>query len=185
MKLWMIKLGATPPGRFIEQHDVFFGFAEQLSDLVADLDFFWPEAQNQWHIDAWREVNRVGVWQINTVATSTAHTQQDISLFFINLGGYRAGEFEEYHYKLLSVAANKKEAIAAAKHTDFYRDFNFHGAASHIDEQYGVDIDEIHRIPDILNGALSQQYRLNITAADATLPEDTYHIGYVSRTKLL
>lgn len=40
MKLWMIKLGATPPGRFIEQHDVFFGFAEQLSDLVADLDFF-------------------------------------------------------------------------------------------------------------------------------------------------
>ena len=51
MKLFYVILGATPPGRNIEQHDVFFGIAENLKDLVEDMKAFWKEAKGKIHID--------------------------------------------------------------------------------------------------------------------------------------
>lgn len=47
MKLFYIILGATPKGRNIEQHDVFFGIAENLKDLVPDMKDFWKEADKK------------------------------------------------------------------------------------------------------------------------------------------
>ena len=38
-------------------------------------------------------------------------------LFFINLGGYKPGDFEEYHYKTLTVAQSMAQAVKAAKQT--------------------------------------------------------------------
>ena len=59
MKLFYVILGATPPGRNIEQHDVFFGIAESLKDLVEDMKAFWKEAKGKFHIDFYKEVKFV------------------------------------------------------------------------------------------------------------------------------
>jgi hypothetical protein len=43
---------------------------------------------------------------------------------------------------------------------------------SHIDDKYGVDIDETHRVNDILEQQYKDQYSLKITKSDQILEED-------------
>lgn len=59
MKLFMLLIGATPEGRNIEQHDIFFGIGNSVKDLLPDVISFWPGAKDRLHIDAWREVTNV------------------------------------------------------------------------------------------------------------------------------
>ena len=76
------------------------------------------------------------------------HHSSQSKLFFLNLGGYKKGEFEEYHYKMLVACNNKGEAIKGAKQTVFYKHTGFAGAESHIDDKYGVDVDDVYQIED-------------------------------------
>lgn len=92
-------------------------------------------------------------------------------MFFLNLGGYKEREFEEYHYKVLVVAKTKAEAIKKAKQTTFYKHCSFKGAESHIDDKYGVDVDDIHNIEEILSKKFKSQYRLKITKTNITFEE--------------
>lgn len=181
MKLFMIKIGATPKGRLIEQHDVFFGIAAQVQDLVPQFEAAWPEAADNWHIDCWREITHVDGHAIHVVPRSEAVLDEQ-QLFFINLGGYQRGQFEEYHHKMLLIAPSSKAAIQAAKNSDFYRQFDFEGAVSHIDDKYGVDVDDVHNIGDVLSLQHKQQYALRISA-EPSGQEDVLHIGYLSRQK--
>ena len=64
MKLFMLKIGARPQGRLIEQHDVMFVIANSLSETIESVNQHWPAVKNNWHLDAWREVKRVGDYQI-------------------------------------------------------------------------------------------------------------------------
>lgn len=43
----------------------------------------------------------------------------ELDLFFINLGGYKVGEFEEYHYKMVTVAETLGLASKKARATTF------------------------------------------------------------------
>lgn len=52
--LFMVQLGARPKGRLIEQHDMFFGVADQVDELIEDINSHWPEVKNKWHIDSYR-----------------------------------------------------------------------------------------------------------------------------------
>jgi hypothetical protein len=57
--------------------------------------------------------------------------------FFINLGGYKENEFEEYHYKILTVAQSM--GLASKRRSTFYKHCGFKGAGvSHIDDKYGM-----------------------------------------------
>ena len=58
LKLYMVLLGCKPKGRFTEQHDIFFGIAENMAALKPAMREFWHDA-DVLHIDAWREVNFV------------------------------------------------------------------------------------------------------------------------------
>ena len=40
--------------------------------------------------------------------------------------------------------------IKVAKATTFYKHFSFEGATSHIDDKYGIDVDDIYNVNDIL-----------------------------------
>src|ERR1700679_88042 len=95
-KLFMVLVGATPKGRHTEQHDVFFGIGESLNSLVPAIEAFWPEANGRVHIDAWREVTYVDGHAVRVRARGEAEGGAD-KLYFINLGGYKPGEVEEYH----------------------------------------------------------------------------------------
>jgi hypothetical protein len=144
-KLFMLLLGCKPVKRNTEQHDVFFGIGNELKDMLPDIYNFWPEAKQKIHIDAWREVTQVGNYSVEVVDRQHAKSiTNQTKLFFINLGGYKPGEFEEFHYKMLVAAKEKGDAVQEAKQTAFYRHTGFKGATSHIDDKYGIDVDDIY-----------------------------------------
>ncbi len=182
-QLFMVMLGATPPGRLTEQHDIFFGIGESLKALVPDMKAFWPEVKGKIHIDAWRKVTCVDSYSIEIVARQEKILNNE-KLFFLNLGGYKENEFEEYHYKVLTIAQNKAEAIKNAKATSFYKHCGFKGATSHIDDKYGVDVDDIYEIEDILSPQFKEKYQLKISKSKSC-QEDKLEIGYVKMDKLL
>lgn len=182
-KLFMILLGATPNGRNIEQHDIFFGIGSNLSDLIPEMKAFWPEAGEKIHIDGYRSVTKVDGYRIEVVPREEEEMEQSASLFFLNLGGYKRGEFEEFHYKVLTVGKDKSIAIKWAKEHIFYKHTGFEGAPSHIDDRYGVDVDDVFEIKDILNERTKRQYRLKISKAELQ-PDDELWLGYLPLTKL-
>ena len=182
LKLYMLLLGCRPKGRNTEQHDMFFGIASSLKELVPAINSFWTEAKGNIHIDAWREVTRVDGYMISVVVREEREAQTE-SLFFINLGGYKEQEFEEYHYKVLAVAKTLDEAKLSAKRTAFYKHTGFKGAVSHIDDRFGVDTDDVHDVKDILSADMKEKYSIKITP-DLSSPEDKLHLGYLPVYKI-
>lgn len=187
LKLYMIMLGATPNGRLTEQHDIFFGIGSSLKELVSDMNAFWPEALGKIHIDVWREVTEVDGFSIEIISKETILENAE-KLFFFNLGGYKENEFEEYHYKLLTVSETLSLATKTSKQTAFYKHYNFKneftkGATSHIDEKYGVDVDDAYNVQDILAPHYKEKYQLKITPAPEK-EKDLLHIGYVKISSL-
>jgi Domain of Unknown Function (DUF1543) len=186
MKLFMLLLGAMPKGRNIEQHDIFFGIADTLKGLVPDIIKAWPEANDRIHIDAWREVTYIDNFSVSIVPRHNRKTtdgENNIKLFFINLGGYKKDEFEEYHYKMLVAAAGKADAVKQAKSTAFYKHTGFKGAESHIDDRYGVDVDDIFEIADILPADMKAKYAIVLQPGQCDAADET-HLGYFRLEKL-
>ncbi len=181
----MVLLGCTPKGRVIEQHDMFFGIAENMSELAPKMKAFWPEAKGKIHIDAWREITIVDNHAVKVVALEETVSVEN-QLYFLNLGGYRPGEFEEHHYKMLAVGPKMAVAIKKAKKSVFYKHFGFEGkgAESHIDDKYGIDVDDKHKVIDLLDVEAKSKYQIKITALTEPKAEDKLHIGYLKIKKL-
>ena|SRR5688572_29199200 len=183
-KLFMLLLGCKPGQRNTEQHDVFFGIGNGLKDLLQDMYSFWPEAKQKIHIDAWREVTRVGGYSITVIPREQPESvTNETKLFFINLGGYKPGEFEEFHYKMLVAGKDKGAAIQEAKQTAFYQHTGFKGATSHIDDKYGIDVDDIYEITDVLPAAIKEKYAIILSATTESIV-DEFHLGYTKLDKL-
>lgn len=179
----MILLGCKPSARNTEQHDLFFGIGRSLNDVKNDILDFWKEANGKIHIDGWREVNFVDGYQIEVIDRKEVDSLRTEKLFFVNLGGYKKNEFEEFHYKMLTVAADKGIAIQKAKQTAFYKHTGFEGAVSHIDDKYGIDVDDIYEIEEILSSHLKEQYCIQISKTE-TGKEDELYLGYLKLDKI-
>ena len=177
-QLYMCLIGCKPKGRHIEQHDIFFTIADNGEHLKSQMQAFWPDG-GKLHVDAWRKVTRVDGYEVkvirhdlrNVAIASNPESRQH--LYFINLGGYQPGYFEEFHYKLLTVQPDKSGAIKAAKQTSFFKE----ATSSHIDDQYGVDIDDLYNVEDILPVDIKQQYCLSLQPAPLQ-EEDKSIVGY-------
>lgn len=184
-KLYMLLLGCKPAGRYTEQHDVFFGIAASLKELVPQINAAWPEAKGNIHIDAWREITSVNGYDVS-VSEKTPHigTPDARALFFLNLGGYKPGEFEEFHYKMIVAAKDESEAIQLAKQTAFYKHTGFKGAASHIDDKYSVDVDDVYALASILPAACKDKYTITLTRQEPPTAEDEFHLGYLQPWKI-
>ncbi|HEY0174820.1 MAG TPA: DUF1543 domain-containing protein [Pedobacter sp.] len=182
MKLYMLLLGCKPSGRHTEQHDVFFTVGSSLKDTLPAILDFWPEANGKIHIDAWREVTEVDGFSVQVVSKA-AQSNGSGQLFFLNLGGYKRDEFEEPHYKLLLVGQDKAEMIKRAKQSAFYQHTGFEGAPSHIDDKYGVDVDDIFEIEDVLPPGIKDRFSLLISPLTAAV-KDEIHLGYLPLQKL-
>ena len=211
MKLFMLKIGARPQGRLIEQHDVMFVIANSLSETIESVNQHWPEVKNNWHLDAWREVKRVGDYQIllstdslskdglskdnaladNIFADDRVDNKLDShgkQLYFVNLGGYLPGQFEEFHYKTLVVAETLGKATAQVKKTAFYQDYTFDNvdiaksgvATSHVDDKHQLDLDDIHCVADLLPKDVALTIQPLTEHEKNQLPDDALHIGYLS-----
>ena len=211
MKLFMLKIGARPQGRLIEQHDVMFVIANSLSEIIPVVNQHWPAVKNNWHLDAWREVKRVGNYQIllstdslskdglskdnaladNILADDRVDNKLDShgkQLYFVNLGGYLPGQFEEFHYKTLVVAETLGKATAQVKKTAFYQDYTFDNvdtaksgvATSHVDDKHQLDLDDIHCVADLLPKDVALTIQPLTEPEKNQLPDDALHIGYLS-----
>lgn len=211
MKLFMLKIGARPQGRLIEQHDVMFVIANSLSETIESVNQHWPAVKNNWHLDAWREVKRVGDYQIllstdsfskdgwskdsaladNILADDRVDNKLDShgkQLYFVNLGGYLPGQFEEFHYKTLVVAETLGKATAQVKKTAFYQDYTFDNvdtaksgvATSHVDDKYQLDLDDIHCVADLLPNDVALTIQPLTEDEKNQLSDDALHIGYLS-----
>jgi len=186
IKLFMILLGCRPKGRHTEQHDIYFGAGLSLKDLVPDIIAFWPEPEKI-HIDAWREITEVDGYSVSLVEKEIVNAgtgNNPYRLFFLNLGGYKENEFEEYHYKMLVVGNDKAAAIQQAKKSAFYKHTGFSGAVSHIDDKYGVDVDDLYEIEDILPVHIKEKYSVFLTPA-LHAEKDGWHLGYMKLSKLI
>ena len=186
--LYMIQLGGRPKGRLIEQHDIFFGVANQVNELIADINNHWPEVKNKWHIDSYRAISKVDNYVIKLVESNIqAECANDLKLFFINLGGYQQGSFEEFHYKLLIVADSQADAVKQAKQSEFYKQFTFKdkaspfNAASHIDDKFEVDIDDIYNVNDLIsNVKIIIEPLARALDKSINVIEDKKYVGYLS-----
>jgi len=183
LKLYMILLGSKAPKRNVEQHDYFFGIAHSLKELVPEIKAFWPGTGTSLHIDGWREVNKVDDYEINIKIRDNDTSPSIHKLFFINLGGYQSDKLYEQHYIVLSVHDERAKAIQEAKKTVFFKTNSIKGANSHIDEKYGIDVDDIYKIEDILSEQAKQKYHIEIKPSSG-LPEDEIHLGYFKLDKL-
>ncbi|MDQ0640490.1 hypothetical protein QF042_004055 [Pedobacter sp. W3I1] len=182
LKLYMLLLGSKAPKRNVEQHDYFFGIAPSLKALVPEIKAFWPEAGSSIHVDGWREINKVNHYEINIKLRDSHTAPSTDKLFFINLGGYQPNRLYEQHYIILSVHDERAKAIQEAKKTVFFKKNSIKGA--HIDEKYGIDVDDIYKIEDILSAESKQKYHIEIKPSSGALPEDEIHLGYFKLDKL-
>lgn len=172
----MLLIGCSPKNRYIEQHDVFFGIGDHIKDVLPQAIASWPEAGTSFHLDAWREVTMVDG---NEIEVQEGEAENDsLKLFFINLGGYKKDEFEEFHYKMLVTAKDKNEAMRASKQTAFFRHTGFKGATAHIDDKYGVDVDNVYSIRDILPPGLKEKFSIRVKEKLSPEKEDIIHLGY-------
>lgn len=179
-RLYMLLIGCLPANRNVEQHDVFFGIGESIKEVVEQAIAFWPEAGDSLHIDAWRQVNNVDGYGVEVIDYKAWQDEQQ--LYFINLGGYKPNEFEEFHYKMLTVATDKNEALKTAKQSAFFKHSGT--TSAHIDEKYGIDVDNMYSIKDILPAACKKRYNIKISDPQQTLAEDPIQLGYFKPEKV-
>ena len=182
MKLRYVTSGATPKGRNIEQHDVFFGIAEKLKDLVPAIKNFWKEAEGKIHIDCYQEVQFADGYEIKIIEKTSEISENN--LFFINLGGYKPGHFEEFHEQHLMVGKSMGEIVKRVKQTEFYKTMGFKNAESHIDDKHGVDIDDIYKVNDILPKEMKEKYSLILEKSQAENQVNFTKIGYLKIDKV-
>ena len=184
LKLYMVMLGCRPAGRFTEQHDIFFGIGENLKNLIPKMKAFWPEAKGKIHVDVWREVTVVDGFSIEVIAKEDELVSEN-QLFFINLGGYKENEFEEFHYKMLAIGNQMSDAVKKSKETTFYKHCGFKGATSHVDDKFGVDVDDIYNVKEILELDIKEKFGLKITKSNSEFIDDKLHIGYLKLEKII
>lgn len=185
-KLFMVLLGSKAPARNVEQHDYFFGIATSIKELVPAMKAFWPEAGNSLHIDGWRQITSVEGYAVKVVPKSDGVGATGQRLFFINLGGYQSGKLEEQHYNLLTVQDDRKKAMSVSKYTSFFKQSTIaklKGATAHIDEKYGVDVDDIYRIEDVLSPEQKAAWHIQLTL-QPDLQDDEIILGYFKLDKL-
>jgi hypothetical protein len=180
-QLFMILLGCRPAGRLTEQHDVFFGVGSSLHSLIPSIRSFWKEAGRGLHIDAWRAVQRVGDYSVS-IGKKRSVPQKE-RLYFINLGGYRKNEFDEFHEKILVVAQDQAEAVKLAKQSHFFIHTGTKGAPSHIDDKYELEADDVCDVSTVLQRSGRNDLSI-VLKRSSSIKADGIHLGYLPLSRI-
>jgi hypothetical protein len=132
------------------------------------------------HIDAWMKVQYVDGYKVNIRKKTEIKTpDHGLKLYFINLGGYKENEFEEYHKKLFAVAPTVSEALGKVMNTNFMIEYSPESlglaGSAHLDDQFKIDFDadDIICVSDTLGDA----YDLELEAVSEH-PENEMTVGY-------
>ncbi len=207
--LYAVLIGCTPKGRSIEQHDMLFAAANNLEEVKPLIKRFWNKdavkdtakmvkrllpgidttalekeleagfaVRDKAHIDAWMKVEYANGYSIKLSRTAPENQLQ--KLYFINLGGYKEGEFEEFHKKLFVVANTPSDAFNALKTHPFMQDYSPEslgkGGSAHLDDRHKIDFeaDDIICVSDALEGG----YHIVLEKTEAATGNEVA-IGYI------
>ena len=112
LKLFAVLLGGRAEGCNIELHDVVFVVARSIEDSYPTLVDKWFGTPNRLHIDSFIELDFLDGYEISV---SDKLCQNEASLFFINMGGYKENHFGEVHETSFCVSKTEQEATDRAK----------------------------------------------------------------------
>lgn len=124
-------LGGTAPGARTELHDVAFAVGSGIEAVHDQLLDSWFGDPHGLHVDAWCFLDSVAGYNVRLEA---APATNNLHLYFVNIGGYRAGEFGERHAWGFFGGPGKADAKARARAT-LLRDAD----ATHKDDLHDVD----------------------------------------------
>ena len=107
-------LGGAAAGAKTELHDVAFAVGDSLEAVHEQLLDGWFGDPHGLHVDAWCFLDSVQGYRVHL-----AHepADNDLHLYFINIGGYRPGVFGEHHAWGFVGAPDKAEAKVRAQRT--------------------------------------------------------------------
>ncbi|HMB37438.1 MAG TPA: DUF1543 domain-containing protein [Wenzhouxiangellaceae bacterium] len=111
-RLFAVCLGGRADGCNVELHDVVFAVGTSLEAVHPQLLDRWFGEPEGLHVDAWAELDQVPGFRVSLGKTPVKAEQQ---LYFINIGGYVAGEFGERHAYGFYAGAGRAEVKARAK----------------------------------------------------------------------
>lgn len=111
-RLFAVCLGGRAAGCNVELHDVVFAVGRSLDAVHPQLLDRWFGSPDGLHVDAWAEIDRVPGFRVSLKKTPPTAGHR---LYFINIGGYVAGEFGERHAYGFYAGSGKAEVKAAAK----------------------------------------------------------------------
>ena len=111
-RLFAVCLGGRAEGCNVELHDVVFAVGDSLEGVHFQLLDRWFGDADGLHVDAWAEIDRVPGFRVSLKKTSPPAGP---GLYFINIGGYLAGEFGERHAYGFYAGDGKAEVKAKAK----------------------------------------------------------------------
>lgn len=154
-------LGGTAPRAKTELHDVAFAVGDSLEAVHEQLLDGWFGDPRGLHVDAWCFLDSVAGHRVRL-----AHAPPDngLHLYFVNIGGYRPGEFGERHAWGFFASSNKADAKARAKRTLLQGHESIHK-------------DDLHEIDDCLQVARIGAWHVHL-APDASASNPDIVNGY-------
>jgi hypothetical protein len=152
----MFYIGGNCGSSNVELHDVRFSVGATPEDCYADIRRQWWGDPQSLHLDSWGAVEQADGYDISI---SHGLPKAEERLFFVNLGGYDPGEFNELHKNLLLVAADAKTAKAKAL-----------AQVSGWHQPHKDRIFEIEKAVDLSAAVGSAGYKLDLTPARAVRP---------------
>jgi hypothetical protein len=163
MKLFAFYIGGSTATSLIEVHDVRFAAAEKMEDAYDGIRDTWWGTPESLHLDCWGELTSADGYNI---FLKDAPQAREDKLWFVNLGGYADGDFNELHKNIFVVAPTVSKAKVRALKAII--DWKGH----HKDEMF--EVEKIASIDDIL--AKSGHY-IHLEKTDTPLPF-TFKYGF-------
>ena len=119
LSLFVVVLGGRSLKSNIEIHDVRWVIGAKLEDTFPELRKQWLGKKRGLHIDSYKCIKYVDGYEIVISKfdkdTSKNPTEEDLTLWFVNLGGYNPKKmYEEHEFKLI-VAKKASDAKKIAK----------------------------------------------------------------------
>lgn len=161
-KLFMAVLGGNCGNSNIEVHDVRFVIGNSIDACIPELRRQWFGDAKGLHLDSYTEITHA---QGFDVTVSNQPSQSPERLYFVNVGGYRAGKCLEFHDIGLFVASNE----ATAKK---------HALASLLSDHEQTHRDDVYAVDDCLElHELAGQY-IQLTPSSESIPLKPSWYGY-------
>ncbi len=135
------------------------------------------------HIDAWAELQYADGYKISIQPKPGSSTIGEQKLYFINLGGYKEHEFEEFHKKIFVVAGKPSEALEKAKSNDFMKEYSPQrlgkAAIAHLDDKHKIDFEADDII--CISENIGNNYTLVLEPVTSR-PAQALTVGYIPLT---